>query len=308
MYNYWAFGLRIHSDIAFPELLPFNFNGDADVIVQLGEVAIAGKGWNISADEFSFSIRDVAKYYVASGKTIVAEPLEQVDVTNVTALRPLRLYLLSTAFAAIITQRGQIPLHASAIEGREGLTLIAGDSGAGKSVTLATLSGLGHKIFSDDIIVMKKMPDAEDLLAFASYPMVKLWSDSLEKLQQDRFSDRSFPIKPGMDKYGIFFHDAFDRTGKQVKNIVLLKRKTEGPVTVTALTGKDAFAAIRNQLYRPMLVFTIEARMILMKTIAALIESCNIYEITRPEICDPFELATVILNITSENKTDTHHS
>ncbi|SFD79701.1 hypothetical protein SAMN05518672_103252 [Chitinophaga sp. CF118] len=300
MYKYFGFGLQILSDIEFPELLPSIFDVP-DVMINIGEIPaitnvkiIQGNdiSYIINEEELIFSVKDTASYYVAYGREIIIAPHNDVR-----EFRSIRLFVLATAMAAILTQRGLLPFHASAILEDGELVFICGYSGAGKSTTLAGLIKLGYTIFSDDITVLQRDPDNNLITGTASYPMIKLWEDSLLTLNHQAFQDRSFPVRPGIKKYGIFFHDDFDRHQYPVKKIMLLKIGDDYRIHTEKLTGIHAFEAISNQLYRPVLMQSQSLRMLSFNIVSKLLQHTDVYLITRPSSCRPSRLLSVISSL-----------
>ena len=116
MYKYWGFGLHIASEIEFPELLPAEFS-EADLTIALGKTPDALQGEvvkkkafsTIGKDEYLLVMKNICRYYASFGSSLVVEPLDGIDEQSV------RLFLLGTVMAAVLYQRGSIPLHASAI-------------------------------------------------------------------------------------------------------------------------------------------------------------------------------------------------
>lgn len=287
MYKYWGFGLHIVSEIEFPELLIAAFEV-ADVRIVLGKISsptTAEATQNkfgvrlITNDELIFAVKDVAGYHIAKGEIIVVE----VDDNNL-YLRNVRLFLLATAFAALLLQRNMLPLHASAVVIQDKLVLVAGDSGAGKSTTTAGLAKNGYPIFSDDIVVLQK-GESNDVSVTASYPMIKLWDDTLVNLEHEMFDDRSFEIRPGMDKYGIFFHENFITKSYPVSKIFILKKADCTEITHKILHGGKAFSELTNQIYRKGLLRSNHLKKLSFRLLTGLSQTCTIYEITRPENC-----------------------
>lgn len=294
-YTYWGFGLHIASQIEFPEFVPVKF-AEADVEIHiasvprvLGEKKISPAGFSyIQNDtELLLEINDVATYYAKNGDTIVIEPR-----AGLTEMRELRIFVLATVLAAILTQRKQLPIHASAILHNNQLVLICGDSGAGKSTTLAGLIKKGHPVFSDDVVVM-----GQDGLATASYPMIKLWEDAQDKLNHDLFEDRSFTIKPGMNKYGIFFHDKFDIGSYPVKKMLILKKADVANIESKQITASAAFKELGKQVYRPMLIHNNELKALRFSVISALANNATVYQITRPATCNVNDLVNYVENM-----------
>ncbi len=295
MYKYWGFGVNIASDIEFPELLKNNFK-TADVAFVVGKVPTEIEGETVSAKQFSyqindrellFSVHDVAKYYAAEGNQVVIEPSKPEDDS-----REVRLYVLATVMASILLQRNRLPLHASAIKKNGGLVLITGDSRAGKSTSLAGLLKKGYTVFSDDVIVLQK--EEAQVLAKASYPMVKLWNDTLTKMNHPMFEDRSFRIQKDIDKYGLFFHDRFDKKSYPVKKVFVLKVGNSLELTSQILTGKKAFDALIMQIYRPMLIQNNAQRLLCFTLVTDIIKNGSIIEICRPVECNTEDLINFI--------------
>jgi len=282
-YQYWGFGLYISSQIAFPELLPCSF-AEADISIQLGGIpgSITGNtvsnkfgSYTLGQQEMLFRITGVADYLAQNGTTILITPSEEV-----TEMRLVRLFVLATVMAAILTQREQLCIHASAVLHNNELVLLTGDSGAGKSTSLAGLMKKGHTIFSDDIVVMDTA-----LSITASYPMIKLWEDAQEKLDHDLFDDQSFAIKPGMNKYGIFFHNHFDTGRYQAKKLLILRKGDTETIQCRQLMAAEAFNQVTQQVYRPLLLHTPALKALTFRIATGLVNSCEVYEITRPSVC-----------------------
>ncbi len=95
------------------------------------------------------------------------------------------LLLSGGARAAIIHQRGELPLHAASMvpPGGDAAVAICGESGAGKSTLAAELSRRGWTLLADDITRVNWNGDYP--LAWPSWGSIKLWRDSCERLGID---------------------------------------------------------------------------------------------------------------------------
>ncbi len=295
MHNYWGFGLNIKSEIAFPELLVHN-SDSSDVQICMGTVPASIEGvfidepevnYTINNNELLFRVKNIAKYYATNGNSIIVE-IE--DIKN--EMRTIRLYILATVMASVLLQRKLLPLHASAIIMDNQLILITGDSGAGKSTALAGLIKKGHAVFSDDVIVLHNK--LATVVATASYPMIKLWDDTMVKLEHELFDDRSFIIKPGMDKYGIFFHKQFNQNSYAVKKIIILKKNGINQIVSRKITGAEIFKELAKQIYRPMLLQDNNLLLLTFNLFSSLMNTVSVYEITRPEECSPTDLLVCV--------------
>lgn len=289
MHHYWGFGLRIASEIEFPELLSAP-QSDADVAVMLGETPQEIEGSRSSSFNFSyivnnseclFTVKGTARYYACNGSCITIQVLNKKEEE-----RTIRLYVLATVMAAILIQRNRLPLHTSAILHNDRLTLFAGSSGAGKSTLLAELMKAGRRVFSDDVVVLSSTPNNK-VEATASYPMIKLWDDAIAKLNHPYFESRSFKVRHDLDKYGFFFHSTFNTNSYPIAQIIVIGLSTDNEIALRELQGSEAFLATSRQVYRPTLLQSKEQRLLCFNIISNLVQSARIFEITRPVVCDP---------------------
>ena len=297
IYKYWGFGLTISSTIEFPELVPFDFV-KADVEIVLGPIPLNfNKGvfletqrysYRISDNECLFEVKEVGRYYSSLGKLMIIEPFN--DLID---LRLVRINALGTAMASLLLQRNFFPMHASAVLKNEKVVLLMGESGAGKSTMFTKLIQRGNPEFSDDAIVLNDFSEGK-LKAYASYPMIRLWKETLDELKDPSLLDRSFQVKPNLDKYGMFFHNTFNTNQFEISKIILLKEIKEGKIVSEKLNGNTAFKEISKHVFRPMLLQSLELKMRSFKIISSLIHTSEVYQVCRPENCDPDNLVTYI--------------
>lgn len=298
MHNYWGFGLHIASEIEFPELLPFDFK-KADITISIGKTpeALEGEGVvkkplsSISKDEYLLHYKNICKYYAGHGSKIIAEPAPGVDEHSI------RLFLLGSVMAAILYQRGDIPLHASAIVKKGKIILFAGNSGAGKSTLLARLSTKGYDIFTDDVCVLQhNTTEGKEVFGTASYPMLKLWDDAISQLDDKAFT-RDFKVRPQLPKYGQFFYDTFNLKALPVERIyVLSPENNSGEINVKQLSSMQAFKKLEKQAYKYQLITNTLLRTLHFSLLSQLANSIPVFEVTRPvngtsaeALCDTLE-------------------
>lgn len=297
MYKYWGYGLNITSEINFPELLEHDFS-IPDVEYIIGKVPDKIIGTSISLKKFSYTVNerellfkanDVASYYAFDGLKVIIEPFEPIEDK-----REIRLYVLATVMAAILLHRRMLPVHASAIKQNDKLVLITGQSHAGKSTVLAGLLKKSYTVFSDDVVVMNKDKENSSTLAAASYPMIKLWDDTMDKLDDPSFGDRSFRIQKDIDKYGFFFHGNFDKERYPIEKIFILNIENIHDLKTRKLTGKEAFKSLIEQIYRPTLIQSNEIRLLCFTLMSDLVKNCDITEICRPVECNSDKLVDYV--------------
>ena len=251
MYTYWAYGLKVGSQIPFPELFPIADDGPMDLEIAMGDIPHIEKteggfhssDYDITPDTYRITVRDIASYHVAQGKRIIISADPNADQDSI------RLFCLSNAFAAALHQMRTIPLHCSAILDKGELVLIFGASGAGKSTTMASLLQKGYKVFSDDVCVPVFDAASNEICLFSSYPMMKLWNETLDLTGLGLKADRK--IRPDMEKYGIYFHEDFLTVSLKPKLIVVLEKddKIEAPV-IEPTGGIKLFQILEANAYR----------------------------------------------------------
>lgn len=289
IFKYWAFGLQIESEIEFPELFPFAFE-QADLKISLGVIPKQLTGDKVvqkvnvimSPDEYIIRIVNVANYYAAHGNQIIVEAASGADEKSI------RLFLLSNAVAAILHQRDMSPFHASAVFCEGGLALFCGRSGAGKSTLATALQVKGYKVFSDDVCVLKPSEESNELLAYTSYPMIKLWEDSFEKvglsaaLKEDQ-------IRPEMAKYARFYHEEFDIQAYPVKYVFVLDPDSQVKITeIEKLSSIAAFTKLQRNSYRYIQMNGMNKRGVHFSVISKL-SATQVYQISRPGIGNTIE-------------------
>jgi hypothetical protein len=98
-----------------------------------------GEGWLIK-------IEGVADFEVIGGRQIRVWPAAGATQKDI------EIFLFGLAWATLCHQRGLLPLHASAITTKRGITAFAGPPGAGKSTIAALMSSLGYELVADDIL------------------------------------------------------------------------------------------------------------------------------------------------------------
>lgn len=302
MYQYWGFGMGISSEIEFPELL-FGEQKTLDLEIRIGKVPKQIKGYSFLSSKFKHTLNEreflfhaigIAKYYETEGKTIIIEPNNKVK-----EMRDIRLYVLATVMASALLHRKRLPFHASAILHRGNLYCISGNSGSGKTTVTSLLMGKGYHIFSDDVLALNYNQNVTT--ANASYPMLKLWGETLNQINLPEFSNKSFPIKTGMDKYGFFFHNSFDKSSYCIKKIFIIKKCDTPQICLREIKGVEAFQILSRQIYRPILLQSLISKTISFLMISNLAKECKIYEIARPENCCPRETTQYIENLITED-------
>jgi hypothetical protein len=141
----------------------------------------------VSEGECRFSIPEVGRYDVCGGGRIMVRPFPLAEPALV------RLFLLGSAWAALLHQRGAFALHAGVTANGDGAVAFCGPPAAGKSSAVAWLIRRGHSLASDDLCRLE-LSALGQANVWPSTPVIKLspealdaggWSVSLEGLRRE---------------------------------------------------------------------------------------------------------------------------
>jgi hypothetical protein len=242
MHEHDVFGLRLHSELALPELLPAPDDArPADLVVRIGTIPpFDGErpGLAVAGDAALLAIPEVGRFLISGGREIVVEPDPAGSPRNV------RLYLLGSAIGAVLHQRGLLPLHANAIEVDGRAIAFMGHSGAGKSTLAAWFHDRGYRILSDDVCVVRAAGDGFE--AMPGVPRLRLWREALEA--SGRSADGLERAFDDMDKYTVPTKAAAATAPVRLSHVYLLERGETA--AIAPLKGAAGIEALVANTYR----------------------------------------------------------
>ncbi|HEX9963618.1 MAG TPA: hypothetical protein VGB04_01390 [Allosphingosinicella sp.] len=243
VHRYRLFGLSVRSEVPLPELVADPAAESPDVDVTVGAIKDrpdAAAGLHVDGEEALLVIPAAGRFLARGGRELLVEPGAGVSPRN------LRLYLLGSAFAAILHQRALLPLHANAVvvEGRA--IGFMGHPGAGKSTLAAWFHDRGFDVLADDVCVVTAGPDGSPI-AHPGIPRLRLWREALEAGGRDASAyERSFD---DMDKYTVPTDLERQLPPVPLSHLYLLE-KAEGELSVARLEGSAAVEAMIANTYR----------------------------------------------------------
>ena len=189
------------------------------------------------------AVDGVGKYLVCRGSDITIE-----RETNV-SFDQLRVYLMGSAFGALLQQRGMMPLHASAVRVGDLCVAFTGESGAGKSTLAAFCRDRGYEVIGDDLCPMAIDP-ARGVVVWPGFARIKVWIDALGALG---VSPEGLPrVVNKCDKFEL-------PTSEQPGNSVPLRRlyilqteknQSPGSATIERLGDSESLESLLNNTYR----------------------------------------------------------
>ena len=243
---YSVFGLAIQSEIELPELFATDLGEGADVMISVGSVPQIGSAASeiLSIDgTLVLGVPGVARYRIANGRSITVEAEPGVPDRNI------RLFLLGSAFGALLHQRGLLPLHANAVEVNGKAVAFMGESGAGKSTLAAWFHDKGHCVIADDVCVVGFDASGKPYAA-PGLPRLRLWTEALELMgRESEDLDRSYVGEEHYDKFDLPIDSGSTaQTAIPLAGLYLLKRADE--FSIDSLSGINAAEAVFANTYR----------------------------------------------------------
>ena len=279
--RYQVYGLVVDSALPLPELLPAG-DQPVDASIQLGPVPAAldeaevRTDWcELSRREFLFSIESVARYHVAEGQRITLE----IDPQARAPAADVRLWLLGSAFGALLHQRGLLPLHVSAVKAPMGVWAFTGESGEGKSTLAAFLHlRFGWPLVSDDVSVVRV--ENGQPLVHPGPRKLKLWQDALDTLD---FSDcRAERDLSNTDKFQLYLPGEEGYRAEALRGLVLLESAPDGSApSLERLKGMEAFNACLAAVYRPYMEYWFKLPQQRLQELVALCRQVPVYRFRR---------------------------
>ncbi len=243
---YEVFGLRIQSEVALPELLPAQAGAEPDVSIRLAKLPpIEGErfdGFAVTSEGVVLNVPKAARYLVNNGNEIIVDPDPEGTERN------LRLYLLGSAFGAILHQRSLLPLHANSIEIGGRAVAFLGHSGAGKSTMAAWFHDRGFEVLADDVCVVTL--DGSRPMAHPGIPRLRMWRDALEA--SGRSADGHELSFDDAEKYNVPTRVRAGAGAIELAAVYLLRKADPdaGSRLVEPLSGIEAIDALVANTYR----------------------------------------------------------
>jgi hypothetical protein len=152
--------------------------------------------------------RALYEFKVAAGGTRVAcRPLDGCGVSV------LQNFLFSQVLAVALVRQGIEPLHAAVMRVGAGAIGLLGDCTYGKSTLLAAFAASGHRMLTDDMLILRRHAGA--LHALPGSGRIKLLPDSARRFLGDPAS--GMPLTPMNDKRSF----ALDESRQQRESLPL---------------------------------------------------------------------------------------
>jgi hypothetical protein len=277
-FDYSVFGLRVRSSLHLPELLPAIGDGQPDVTIETASVPderSPGQELSVVNGGVVLVIPDIVRFRISGGNAIAVDPVTGTPERNV------RLYLLGSAFGALLHQRGLLPLHANAVEIDGKAVAFMGASGEGKSTLAAWFHDQGFNVIADDVCVVRAGDDGKPY-ALPGVARLRLWQDALEASGREPTSyERSYAFDESWNKFDV----PIERTACigsefELRGIYDLCRSDQ--FRIDALSGIDAAEAVFANTYRGSYLSAAKGERKHWQSCVGLVRTIPIFRLGRP--------------------------
>lgn len=277
IHRYQLYGLQVASQVELPELVAGPFEGDPDVRIELGRPYLAASACqDEQPGRIPLIVEGVAAYTMERGRVIRVNPAENANPAEV------RLFLLGSAFAAILHQRGLLPLHSNVLEFEGKAVAFLGHSGAGKSTLAAWFHDQGHRVLSDDVCVVTLCAGRAPI-AFAGVPRLRLWSDALKA--SGRLGEEDARVASDIDKFVVRTSDSGDVGPAELSHLYLMEEQSEASpeaLVVNRMSGAEAVQTLIENTYRGSYVGSLGTVRQNMEQCVAIASRVPIFKLSRP--------------------------
>lgn len=280
---YKVYGLSVMSEIVLKELieLPEHLIEDIDVKVRIGVVPEeisgtfqSGDYYKISNKEMIIYVKGTASYYISEGNNIIIQPEENSREEDI------KIYLLGSAFGALLFQREMVAIHGAAIAVNDKSFILTGDSGAGKSTLTYALITKGYKFLADDVSVIGDTT-SKAMCVYPSYPQQKLSSSVLSRMGHT--IDKLLLVDEERDKYAVPLISEFLEESVPLSAIFELKVGEVPKVTIEMITGSEKLIALLKNIYRIEFAWHNGIKPSYFKKCVEITKATPFYRITRPK-------------------------
>lgn len=242
----WSIGRAVRTlDLA---LIPAGF-GPADVSISFGPLPELVP--SVISDDLELTIHDralhifveeVGRFRIRDGSEIIVDPLAGVTEAEID------LYLAGSVMAAVLHQRGILPLHCNAFEVAGRAVLICGDSGAGKSTLACALEARGHALLTDDVCAVTFNSKGRPI-GHPGLPRLRLWPDA--RIALGRSEDAGLPIPWSEGKIELSMGGARVTEPLEIATIYHLQDATDGQaMCIKPLNVLESIDVVSSSIYR----------------------------------------------------------
>lgn len=283
-YFYSVYGLIVCSEIELSELVEIDkydicdIHNKVDVNIKYGDMPkyvekSINNGCFYSFDESWFYIPHVAVYRICNGKDIYIKPIGQKT-------QEIKTFLLGGAFICLLFQRKTIAIHGGSILVNDGVVIVTGRCGAGKSTLTSAFRKSGYEYLADDLSVIE-INRCGKIDVNPAYPQQKLCRDAAIRLGYN--INNLVRIDEGRDKFAIPSRKDFINSPKELKAIFEINADSRVKnIKIEEIKGITKLNSIIENIYESKIskCYGVDSFMNILLKIA---KNIPYYKLTRPQ-------------------------
>jgi hypothetical protein len=229
METYLAYGLRISSELALPELAVTC--AEPDIYIRIRPLDTSDSQIAYGPESY-MGETEFGRLLISEGRELVMDPIPGLDEGV------LRQVILGPALALLLRQRGLFTLHASCVAIQGEAVAFVGNTGWGKSTIAKAFYERGYLLVTDDLLAIDLRGGSA--LILPSFPMMKLWPDSAAALGSDL--SQFTRLHAETDKLLHALTQGFQEEAILLKHIYILGKGEQ--LCIQRLTTQDALVHI----------------------------------------------------------------
>lgn len=277
-FSYIVYGLVAKIPFACPLLTVAPEGAETDIEIVDGNVpynlvnpTAHGNNWDATSD--SILIRcgiKSGRFLVSHGNTITFQRSELVEQDR------LFVSLFASALPLLLQQRGMLVLHANTALTDNGAVAVCGESGSGKTTTVAGILASGHKLLADDITVLRDMPNGM-VEVIPGPPQLHLCEDTADQFGFDIIGVPRFQWR--RMKAALPVPEKMSTEPAALKAIYYMKIGDGEAVTSRQLIGVEKFDILQDCIYGP---FPPESNKSVFQLLSLMVSQVDVHLIERP--------------------------
>jgi len=263
--KYQIFDFVLESNIALPELIDAEPETEAAIIFRIlsnqerkplvgdwlrhftdlhGSMSLSVAK---HAGGYLLSFPGLAEFYSTAGETeIECYPQDGVELGDV------RHLLLNQVIPLLLSQQGELVLHASAVVFHDQAIGFLGEAGWGKSTLCASFCQMGLEFLTDDGLLLRR--DSEQIFCYPSFPGLRLRSETRSALSWDTAGSAVVNQYRGKEHHKLNHGQLlFCTTPTPVKQLYILnppgEKLSNEQVHITSLKSQKAFVELLKFTY-----------------------------------------------------------
>jgi hypothetical protein len=277
---YKAYGLTIALPLLCPELTPSAENPNISVRfstlpMSLPNPIFQGPFFDVTHNTVLIKVKDRLRIMITNGNQIF------IDTNGCACEDDIKVHLLGSAMAAVLHQRGMLPLHASCLKIKGTCIAFIGNRGIGKSTLASAFHEKENQILSDDICAIHVSHDGKPIV-LPGYPQLKLRDDTMDKLGIQAAGLRR--IRTEDNKCAVPLMYGFNPDPTPLDRIYVLESHEGRAIELIPLTGLSRIEPLLRYTYRKKMAYGMGKGRELFDLCSRVAGVVPIKRITRPKL------------------------